>query len=171
MIQDSSWLTKPERYLDEDRSEDSLQCHIQISFLPTIVQAFCLSHTADVLYCSSFFLLKFFLICTQSEQLSGTCQTYGAIGLQGKFLTNPQDAQLQVFGTLLAHCYGIIRNCAYPRHIQLHNGLEPQNSSCACYLNKKGSFLPFRQLFQQYEGLFQFGSQSKKIMFFRFVLQ
>lgn len=141
MIQDSSWLTRLERYLGvpEDRSEDSLQCHIQIFFLPTIVQAFCLSYTADVLYYSSCFLLKFFLICTQSEQLSGTCYTYGAIGLQGKFLTNPQDAQLHVFGTLLAHCYGIIRSCAYP-WLQLHAGHEPQNSSCACYLNKRNPF-------------------------------
>lgn len=75
MIQYSSWLTILERYLDvaEDKSEDSMQYHIQISFLPTMACVFYLNHTADVLYCSSCSLLKFFLICAQSEQLSATC--------------------------------------------------------------------------------------------------
>lgn len=101
MIQDSSWLTVLERYLDipTDRSKDSLQCHIQISFLPAIMHPFCLNHIADVLYYNSCSLLKFFLICTQSEQLLATCQTYGAKGLQGKFLTTHKMLSRSLWNT------------------------------------------------------------------------
>lgn len=167
MIQYFYWLTILERYLNvpEDKSGDNIQYHVQISFLLTIAYVLYLNHTADVLYCSSCSLLKFFLICTQSEQLSATCQTYGAKGPQGKFLTTHKMLSCSLWNTfsMLARCYNEIclSQAPIPNWTRAPKFLPEENRSC----------LPLRELFQQNLTLrSQFGSQSKKLILSIFVL-
>lgn len=149
MIWDDSWLAALKSYVDvpEDRRGDSLQCHIQIPFSPAIAHGFCLSHAADVLCCSSCSLLKFILICTQSEQLSATCYTYGAKGLRGKFLSTYKMLSRSLWNTSRtpSWCYNELCLSQVPTP-----SWTWASKFIVCLLPKENRFfLPFRQLFQQ----------------------